>query len=430
MNIKNVITVLLFIAIIPFLTSCRTAVPTTNAISIDLVNQTILLNYGEFTITDTTTIETLKILKKDIKKKDRYYCATVDMKLKNEHITINGKSDIEYSYIPNEGWIIQNITMDNETVLIEVNNPIDANTLQAILTDTTLVYQSQDNTYHWPINDLNKITDIKVLDIVKSDNALSNQVEISIISKNPTEEFSANIILNLTYSIYNSSWDIDDIEVVNSTRKLHAGINKDILKELLTGITLYDIMKVDFNNDTIEYDWDIDETNEIVSLDILEQSTNLDAYHDNVNVKITLKKDNIELSNNIIVDCIYDSEGWYINDITVPIATKSYKLLEEYNISHEALSHDLVGKSFSYAGYFFWNTWNIEEDELQSANIIEKAPSNYGNSIKYLATIKLKGSDKTISGIVIITYEYNSINNTCEITDIERVNDFEVIDNN
>lgn len=412
------------------LTSCKTSVPSSNVIKEDLVDQKIYLYNGEITILDSKNIEYIDIVKKDINRQNRYYLATVNIKLKNKDITLVGTGNIEYRYIPNEGWIIQDIKMDDETVNIEYNKELNTNTLNSILANVKLEYQSQGDLAYWEINDLNKITNFKLLDIVETDNGFSNKIKMAIISKNSSEEFEADINLNLTYSLYDYSWNVNSIEVIKVNRRLYAGVSEDILKNLLSDIKLFDIMEINFNNDTIKYSWNISEYDEIKSLDILAQSTKLKEYKDNIKARITLEKNNLKLSNNMMIDCIYGSEGWEINNISIPKAINDYTLLNEPNISLENLSKDLVGESFYYEGYILGEMWTIEEGELQTANIVEKLPKDYGNSIGYLVNIELRGSDTTINGDVIITYEYDKNNDTWELKELKTVNDFEAKSNN
>jgi len=431
MKRKNFTYVLLFIVIIILLTSCKTAIPSSSVIKKDLLNQELDLGYGNVSISDSTSIENLKIVKKDINKQQRYYLATVNMELKNEDITLVGTGDIEYRYVPNDGWVIQDIIMDDDTVNIEINSEIDSDTLKSILDGTTLRYQSQNNTVYWEINDLNRITNVKVLETDKGNNGLSNKVKMTIFSKNSSEEFWADINLTLTYSLYDYCWNINDIEVVNAERKLYAGISKEKLKELLADSTrIYDIMKINFNSDILEYNWNIDGYDEIKNLDILSQHTDLKEYKDDLKVKITLEKDNLKLSNNLDVGCIYSSSGWKIEDITIPEASCAYSLLKEPTINLETLSKDLVGKNFTYSGNFFGDRWTIEEGELRTANIVDKLPLDYGNSIKYLVNIELKGSKTTINGNTFITYDYDKDNNSWEFRKIEKATDFEIEKNN
>lgn len=412
------------------LTSCKTAVPSSNTIKNDLVNEKIALHQGDILIKDSKNIEKINVIKKDINKQKRYYLATIDLTIKNEDITLNGTANAEYHYIPEKGWILQHITMDDEATEIEVNTDLDSDTLQNILTGNTLKFESENQTIYWELNPTNKITEVEILETIKSENGFSNKVKLSLKSKNSSEEFLADINLSLIYSLNNHSWNIEDIEVTNAERKLYAGISVDRLKELLTNRRIDDVLNIRFADEIKKYHWDIDEEDEIKDLEILEQDTNLKEYKDAVNAKLILEKGNLRVFCKVTTDCIYDSEGWRINDFSVTGKSNTYELLSEPNINLDILSKDLVGMKFNYKGYIFGQSWNIEEGELQSADIIDKLPLDYGCTLKYLVNIELKGSKESISGDSFITYYYDQDTETWKLKKIEKVNDFIVKSNN
>lgn len=416
---------MLFMTLTLLITGCKTTVPSSYVIKENLVNKKIYLNYGEILISDVKNIENIKILKKDINKEQRYYAATIEMTVKNDDIILTGTGNVEYTYIPKEGWVMQDLFIDDETVNVEVDNEIDVNTLKSVLKGNVLKFNLKNETIYWEINDTNKITDIKILEITKSDNGFSNKVKFNIKSQNSSEEVCANMNIELAYSLFDHSWHIDNMEIASAKKKLYSGVDKEKLKELLVDQSIYNIIEIDFSDDIIEYDWEIDEESEIKELEIINQDTNLEENKDNIEANITLEKNNLKISTKISINCKYNN-GWKIEDVIAIISSADYKLLKEPNLDFDTLNKDLTGESFIYKGYYWGSSWTIEEGELQTANIIDKIPLDYGKNIKFLIDMELKGADKTINGKTFIIYYYDEDSNIWIFKDIEKVGDFEV----
>lgn len=226
----------------------------------------------------------------------------------------------------------------------------------------------------------------------------------------------------LKFDVNKNLWYIENVNILKADRTLYSGVSVDVIKNLLTNKTIENyIERIDVGYLT-DFNWNINDEEEIEQVDILEQKTNLNDYTDQVKLQIELKKGNITAEGTVDIQFTYDENyGWKISNLKT-IKPFDYLLTQDINVDKNSLNQQLIGKRFSYKDYFFGNSWTIEEGEIKKLIIKKKTPLNYGETFVLTTDLELKSSEDTISGEVYIVFSLED--NEWKLEQIKRVNNF------
>lgn len=423
---KKINIILLISLLIVTLVGCKTATPTASQTKEDMIGHTYSNKYGHQEIKSLEEIQTFKVNEKDLSKKDRSYIVTGEISLDKDFISIKDKVTVDYRYIPEEGWKIQNIySVDDSFTQIELKKLLQEDDIKELLRDSYIEYNNGDKYFDWDFEEESEIEKIVIKDRTTDHESMSDVINTEITARNGSEELNADMSLSCSLDLYENKWHIDIVEINDASKELYAGVNTENIKSLL----LYEQIPNYINGSDYEGEysdnWYIEDLEEIANITVLDQNTDLSNKTDIKTVEIELEKDNIKAKGNINISFKYDEgRGWLLENIE-NTNDMEVTLVNDLDYDINQLKEHLIGNKFKYQGSFWGNYWTIEEGEINSIEIKNQFIQDYGNTLILITYLELEGGTDLILGDAIITYELDKSDNTWKLENISRLNDFE-----
>lgn len=241
------------------------------------------------------------------------------------------------------------------------------------------------------------------------------------------EHYSYQKEMELTYNYYDEGgWILDDVSVGKRNEWVITpltGISSEEFSDSLDGIS------VTADNET----WDVTKDN-IKSISIDEQKTDLEAKTDIVTATLTIDDEVEEAGGQLVVKYKFDGE-WAIDSISggenFTVTSKSEKAL---NATEETLLNEMYGQTFGYGTDDDDDIWDtndlqtitINKDEISDFKLESQESYEKGTIQKYVCSCKLTKPHAELSLNAEILYYYlgsdgwsvQSVDVTAECTSI------------
>lgn len=228
-------------------------------------------------------------------------------------------------------------------------------------------------------------------------------VDATIVYYDGPLQCTKKLEINLVYYNHNanqSKWWIQNVDVKEEHEKLVSGVSEQQIRQSLYNLNFGQWF--DDNNISIR----INSDDEISALKVVSQDTQLDKFEDHVKLDLTLQKENAKIQGSLSIDYKFDNNyyGWTITDVKFdPIQQDSVTILEPLTLTKDDIKSILVGKSFYYYGY---SRWMIQENEIQSLDVINQTYNFIGNQTEIDVQVELSGSEELIEGVIAVYFSY------------------------
>lgn len=388
---------MLLFLVISTITGCKTSLPDKQKIKADLVERQVNYTNYAFQISSESEIKSINIIKRDTNRKNRQEVVTAYLELENENVRATGEVILDYSYAPDHGWNLSSITPTLSQNLTLLKGIAQQDILQA-LSDQQVVIDSYNQ---WSFANAN-IESINILKQETSFDDFYDEVEVDLKSESEYESLDARLAMKFSLSNgqAHNGWFLDNIEVIQASRKLTRGIDQSLVQELLIGERITDIFNITIGSKQYNYVWNIKQVDQV---DIVDHD--LTDWQDHIQARVTLTRDNMEVNGTVSIQFNYRNGEWSLIEI-LPTGSFDYELIHAVNITEDSIQDQLVGKEVTYySGFFNREVWKIEQDNFQDLDIIGIRPLEYGKTVECLANLTLKDASRTIQGSVTLSYE-------------------------
>ena len=414
-NIK--ITLITFLMVI--MISCSPSNPDSSQIKSDLVDQSFYTTYGNIRLNEKN-IKKLDIISNDLDKDNRLYHVNSQVLVDQGFLDVSLDLNVEYTYIPNEGWHLNRVDLESRDIGINHNKSLEENEIKEDLRGRQLTFDVWKG--NWVLDD---ISSFEIISQTYEED-IYNRFIVDIESSVGYEKYSATLELLYKYNFSEEKWQINKTNIVNLSKILVKDINVEDLKKGLEK----EIIELSFDNEveslTDSNAWKIDDLSEVQEINIISSSIESELYTNNLNCGLKLKKNNIIVEGNVDILANYEDGEWQIDTIQASDLFK-YSIIVEANISKEDHLASLVDKNFKYKSSFWNNSWTIKSEEIISMELKESYYSEFGMRKNYLVWLKLKDEEKSIEGNAILIYDLNKDDKVWAFDSIIRQEDFSEI---
>lgn len=224
--------VLLFTVLIVALSGCSTSTPTTSQIKEDMIGNSYSNRYGTQEISSLEDIQSFKVNEKNLSKEDREYSVIGEISLSKKFINTKDKINVEYSYIPEEGWKLQNVkSIDDNFTEIEFKKLLQEDDIKELLLGSYIKYRKKDGNIFWNIKEENEIEEIVIKSRVTEHQAAEDIIDINLTLKNTSEELNADLVLSCSFNFHENRWYIDNIDVNNASKKVYMVFEDETIQD-------------------------------------------------------------------------------------------------------------------------------------------------------------------------------------------------------
>ena len=224
--------VLFFVVLIITLMGCSTSTPTTSQIKEDMVGYIYSNRYGSQDISSLEKIQSFKVNEKKLSKKDRKYSVIGEICLSKKDINIKDKINVEYHYIPEQGWKIQSIkSIDDNFTEIEFKKLLQEDDIRELLLGSYIEYSKKGKNIFWNIKDENEIGKIVIKSRVTEHQSAEDIIDIKLTLKNISEELNANLVLSCSFNFYENRWYIDGIDVNDASKEVYMAFEDETIQD-------------------------------------------------------------------------------------------------------------------------------------------------------------------------------------------------------